>query len=345
MSAGHVRTVITSPLEEDLLDRIRSVDPRLDLAVPGDLLEIPAYPSDHPLPRVDGPVSRARWEALLDEAEVLFDFGPLELAPTLADRPNLRWIQATSAGVGRLIERVGLFDSEVAVTTASGVHARPLAEFALLGMLMFAKRTLELRSEQSAHHWERHAGEELRGKTLCVVGLGNVGLEVVRLARAFDMCIVGTVRELRGRSAGELGVDRVEGPEGLDDLLSEADVVVLATPHTPQTHALLDAQRLQVLKTGAVLVNVARGDILDEEALIEALRSGHLRGAALDVFQREPLPSESPLWDMPNVFVSPHSASTVAQENTRITDLFCVNLRRYLDGEPLLNLFDREQRY
>jgi glyoxylate/hydroxypyruvate reductase A len=345
MSAGRVAVVITSPLEQHLLDRVRAVDARLDLEVPDDLLREPAYPSDHPLPRIDHPAARERWEALLDEAEVLFDFGPLELAPTLAERPNLRWIQATSAGVGRLVERVGLLDSDVAVTTASGVHARPLAEFALLGMLMFGKRTLELLADQRVRRWERHAGDELRGKTVCVVGLGKVGLEVVRLARAFDMRVVGTVRDLRGRTAEQLGVDRLEGPDGLDGLLPDADVVVLATPHTPQTHALLDARRLQAMKESAVLVNIARGDVVDEEALIEALRSGHLQGAALDVFQREPLPPESPLWDLPNVFVSPHSASTVAEENTRITDLFCTNLRRYLDDEPLLNLFDREQRY
>jgi len=345
MSARRVRVVITSPLEDEFLDRIRAVDPRLELDVPHDLLAEPRYPSDHPLPTLDGAQARERWEALLDEAEVLFDFGPLELAPTLAQRPKLRWIQATSSGVGRLVGRVGLRDSSVAVTTASGVHARPLAEFALLALLMFGKRTLELVADQRARRWQRHAGEELRGKTVCVVGLGKVGCEVARLARAFDMRVVGTVRAVRGRTAEELGVDRLEGPEGLDDLLGEADAVVLAAPDTSETRALLDARRLGLMKRDAVLVNVGRGSLVDERALVEALRSGHLRGAALDVFEREPLPPESPLWDLPNVFVSPHSASTVAQENARITGLFCANLRRYLDGEPLVNLLDPERGY
>jgi phosphoglycerate dehydrogenase-like enzyme len=345
MSSERVRVVVTSPLEENLIDRVRDVDARLDVSVPSDLLARPSYPSDHPLPALDGGGVRERWETLLDEAEVLFDFGPLELAPTLAQRPHLRWIQATSAGVGRLVERVGLLESDVAVTTASGVHARPLAEFAVLGMLMFAKRTLDLLGDQREHRWERHAGEELRGKTVCVVGLGKIGREVARLARAFDMRVTGTVRDARGRSADELGVDRLEAAAGLDLLLPDADVVVLATPHTPETHALLDERRLRSLRDGAVVVNIARGDVVDEAALVDALRSGRLRGAALDVFQREPLPADSPLWDLPNVFVSPHSASTVAQENERITDLFCANLRRYLDGAPLLNLFDRERLY
>lgn len=345
MSGPQIPVVLTSPLEDDLVDRIRGVDARLDVTVPVELLEEPGYASAHPLPRIDGANERESWEGLLEKAEVLFDFGPLELAPTLARRPGLRWIQATSAGVGRLVERVGLLRSDVVVTTASGVHARPLAEFALLGMLMFAKRSLELLEDQRAHRWERHAGEELRGKTVCVVGLGNVGLEVARLARAFDMRVVGTVREVGDRTAEQLGVDRLAGPEGLDALLPDADAIVLATPHTPQTETLLDARRLRLLKPGAVLVNVARGDVVDEEALGECLRSGHLRGAALDVFAHEPLPPESPLWDLPNVFVSPHSASTVAQENARITELFCANLRRYLDGDPLLNRFERERLY
>jgi len=276
---------------------------------------------------------------------VLFDFGPIELAPTLAARPRLRWIQATSAGVGKLAERVGLTESSVAVTTASGVHARPLAEFALLAMLMFGKDTLRLGREQRAHRWERYAGEEIAGKTVCVVGLGKIGREVARLARALDARVVGTVRDVRGRPPDELGVERLEPTDRLDELLPGADVVVLAVPHTALTHRLLDARRLALLRPGAILVNIARGDVVDEAALVDALRAGRLRGAALDVLEQEPLPAESPLWDLPNVFVCPHSASTVAAENERIVELFRENIRRYLEGRPLLNLLDKEQLY
>jgi phosphoglycerate dehydrogenase-like enzyme len=147
------------------------------------------------------------------------------------------------------------------------------------------------------------------------------------------------------RTAAELGVDKLVSTVALDDLLPEADVVVLATPHTPETHRLLDSRRLSLLKPSAILVNVARGDVVDEPALIEALSSGRLRGAALDVFAQEPLPAESPLWDLPNVFVSPHSASTVAAENARIVDRFCHNLRAYLDGAPLHNVLDKALLY
>ena len=332
--------VVTSPLEDDLVDRIRKVDDRVAVTYPEELLAAPRYPSDHPFAPVDD-----RWQPLLDEAEILFDFGPLEFAPTLASRPRLRWIQGTSAGVGRLVERVGLVESDVVVTTASGVHARPLAEFVLLAMLMFGKNTLHLTRQQREHRWERHADEEVRGKVVCVVGLGKIGREVARLARALDARVVGVVRGAGERTAEELGVDRLADAVALDDVLPQADVLVLATPHTHETHRLLDARRLSLLRPSAILVNVARGDVVDESALIEALRSGRLRGAALDVFEREPLPPESPLWDLPNVFVSPHSASTVAGENARIVDLFCQNLRAYLDGAPMLNVLDKALLY
>ena len=340
-----VKVVVTSPLEDDLVDAIRAADERLDVIYERELLAPRRYASDHPLPTVTDIRARTRWDALLDEAEVLFDFGPLELAPTLAARRQLRWIQATSAGVGRLAEQIGLTESPVVVTTASGIHARPLAEFALLGMLMFGKGVLRLSRDQREHRWERYAGEEVAGKTVCVVGLGKIGREVARLARALDARTVGTVRDVRGRVPEDLSVERLLPTEQVDDLLPGTDVLVLSCPHTPLTHHLLDARRLALLKPGAILVNIARGDVVDEPALIEALRSGHLRGAALDVFEQEPLPNDNPLWDLPNVFVSPHSASTVGAENGRITALFVENLRRYLAGDPLLNVLDKELFY
>lgn len=339
------RLVFTSPLEPALVQRVRELDARLDVVYPEDLLAAPRYPSDHPLPALDEPDARQRWTDLLDGAEILFDFGPLELTSDLASRPNLRWIQGTSAGVGRLVERVGLLESDVVVTTASGVHARPLAEFALLAMLMFGKNTMHLMRQQREHRWERHADEEIRGKVVCVVGLGKIGREVARLARALDAHVVGTVRDPGARTAADLGVDELQPTERLDELLPTADVVVLATPHTHETHRLLDARRLGLLKPSAILVNIARGDVVDEAALTEALQTGRLRGAALDVFDHEPLPSDSPLWDLDNVFVSPHSASTVASENERVVELFCENLGNYLAGAPLVNVLDKDLLY
>jgi phosphoglycerate dehydrogenase-like enzyme len=340
-----VRVVITSPLEDEHVEAIRATDERLDVVYERDLLAPIRYASDHPLPTLDGTGARERWDALLDEAEVLFDFGPLELAASLAARPRLRWIQGTSAGVGGLVERIGLRESAVVVTTSSGVHARPLAEFVLLAILAFAKELPRLVRDQREHRWERYAGEEAAGKTVCVVGLGRIGRDVARLARALDMHAIGTVREVGGRAAGDLHVERLLPTDALDELLPEADALVLSCPLTPSTYHLLDARRISLLKRSAIVVNVARGQVVEEPALLDALRGGRLRGAALDVFEEEPLPVDSPFWDLPNVLVSPHSASTVAVENERIVGLFCENLRRYVAGEPLLNILDKELLY
>ena len=342
---GRVRVVITSPLEEDVVRAVADVDPRLDVVYEADLLPAPRYPADHALPSVVTDEARARWEGLLDGAEVLFDFGPLELAPRLASRPRLRWIQATSAGVGQFAARVGLTESAVTITTASGVHARPLAEFVLMAMLMFGKGAFRLAADQRAHRWERYAGQEVAGTVVGVVGVGRIGREVARVARALDARTVGVVRAPDGRTAAEFNLDALLPVERLDDLLPDVDYLVLCAPHTTETERLLTAERLALLKPSAVLINIARGAVVDEEALVAALADGRLRGAALDVFAREPLPPESPLWDLPNVLISPHSASTADNENRKIADLFRENLRRYLDGRPLLNVLDKRLLY
>jgi phosphoglycerate dehydrogenase-like enzyme len=339
------RVLITTPLAPELVERVRTVDPRLDVVYPEELIASPRFASDHPFPTLDAPGAAERWEELLDEAEILFDPGPLALGDRLAARPRLRWLQSSSAGVGRLAEGLGLLDSDVVVTTASGPHDRPLAEFALMATIMFGKRTLECVHNQRERRWADYTGEEVRGKTVCVVGLGRIGREVARLHRLLDARVVGTVRELRGRTAADLGVERLEATDALDELLREADVVVLVTPHTEETHRLLDARRIALLKPSAVLINIARGDVVDEEALVEALRDGRLRGAALDVFQQEPLPPESPFWTLPNVLVSPHSAADVPEESERVVEIFVDNLRRYLDGRPLRNVLDKQLLY
>lgn len=348
MSQGapdEVVVVVTTPLEPDLVEQLRAVDARLRVVYPQELIAPPPFPSSHPNPTLEAPDARERWEKLLDEAEVLFDFGPFELAPTLVERPRLRWVQASSAGVGRVTSRFGLLGSRVTVTNASGAHGRPLAEFVLLAMLLFGKRTLQVLRDQQARRWDKHSTTEIRGKTVCIVGLGSIGREVARVVRALDARVVGTVRELRGRTAADFGVDRVEEAGGLDGLLPETDVLVVAVPGTPSTERLVDARRLALLKPGAIVVNVGRGSAIDEAALVAALQEGRVGGAALDVFEQEPLPPESPLWSLPNVLVSPHSAAGVDTENRRIVELFADNLRRYLAGESLRNVVDAQLLY
>jgi glyoxylate/hydroxypyruvate reductase A len=338
-----VRVLIASPLEAEHVERIRAVDPRLDVIHRPDLLGAPRYVGDHTPPVQRSPEQGDEWDRLLASAEVLLDVDPPNVRAGFAERaPSARWIQASSSGVGGWIKRLGLVDAPVQVTNAAGIHAVPLAEYALFAMLYFAKRMPLVNADRAARRWERFCGDVLRDRTLGVIGLGAVGREVARVARAVGMHTLGVRRT---PSTSVEGVERVVGPDGLHALLAESDYVVLIAPYTVETEALLDATAIGHMKAGAVLINMARGSLVDEAALVTALRSGHLAGAALDVFRQEPLPPDSPFWDLPNVLITPHSMSTAVSENELLVELFCDNLRRYLAGEPLQNLVDKRRGY
>jgi phosphoglycerate dehydrogenase-like enzyme len=336
--------LITSYLEPEHVDRIRQVDERLEVIYEPQLMRPPRYAADHngdpTFQRT--PEQEQRWRGLLARADILFDIDPTH-RPDLPDRaPNARWVQATSSGIGELIKR-NCYDTRMPTTvftTASGVHGRPLAEFVVMAMLMHYKGALRMLEAQRRTHWERYAGTDLEGRTLAIVGLGRVGKTIANTCRALGMSVIGTAH----RPAPDV-VDRYYEPSHLHAMLPRADVLVLIVPHTPQTEKMIGARELALLPRGAYFINIARGAVVDESALVEALRSGHLAGAALDVFADEPLPPYSPLWEMPTVVVSPHSASTSDRENRRITDLFCDNLRRYLAGQELRNVLNPQRMY
>ena len=251
--------------------------------------------------------------------------------------------------MGQIVSRMGLGDRPVVVTNAAGLHATPLAEFVLFAMLYFAKRMPRVLADQRRHHWERFALDTLPGKTLGIVGFGHVGRAIAQLARTAGLRRILAIRRAVGSPAGDPSAsphaDLVYPPSGLAAVLAESDYVALIVPLTPETVGLVGKPELSLMKPGAVLINVGRGQLVDEAALVEALRSGHLGGAALDVFAQEPLPATSPLWDLPNVLVTPHSMSTALDENAHLVDLFCDNLRRYLSGEALRNVFDGARGY
>jgi glyoxylate/hydroxypyruvate reductase A len=340
-----VRVLIASPLEPELVDRIIAVDARLEVTYRPDLLGQPRYAADHFPPITRTPAQANEWARLLAEAEVLLDVDQPSTSDFLPRAPHLRWIQTSSSGVGEWVRRLGLVEAPIVVTNAAGIHAVPLAEFVLFSMLYFARRWPRMAAEQRAHHWQRCAIDTLEGKTLGIVGLGSVGRTAAKLARPFGLRVLGTRRTPGAALAAEYGVDAVYPPDGLPTVLRESDFLALCVPHTADTLGMVGREQLACLRSGAVLINIARGSVVDEPALIEALRSGHLGGAALDVFATEPLPAESPLWDMPNVLVTPHSMSTAASENERLTTLFCENLRRYLANEPLRNTIDKIRGY
>jgi len=347
-NSDRLNVFIASPLEEEHVARIRAVAPdRVDVVHEPDLLPPTRYVADH-----NGPAGfkrdderEARWRRHLAKADILWDFPPdaADGSTGLSLAPRVKWIQATSSGIGSRVARLGLKDSTILLTTARGVHAGPLTEFVFHSLIGHWKQHLRVQADQKRHHWERRCDEELAGKTLAVIGVGEVGRRIIRIGKAFDMRVVALARPGSTRTAEALGVDELFGSSDLHRMLGIADALVLVVPHTAETEGMIDRPAIAALKPGAVLVNIARGQVIDEQAMIDALRTGHIAFAALDVFTVEPLPPTSPLWDMPNVLVSPHSASTAASENGKITDIFCRNLKCFIEGRvsEMTNLFDR----
>lgn len=269
------------------------------------------------------------------QAEVIFG------APNkawVAEAPALRWVQLPSAGA----DGWAAVRPDMLLTKASGVFGIPIAEWVLGSMLMLTRNMHLYRDLQRESRWEERPGAaEIFGSTVGLIGLGDLGREVALRAKAFG-CRVLAAR----RTAGGEAPAYVDAVLPVDELLPQVDFLVMAIPNTPETRGLLSAERIARLRRGACVINVGRGATLDEEALVEALRSGHLAGAALDVTTVEPLPPTSPLWQMPQVIITPHTSGRSPQANAdRRTALFCENLQRYMAGETLRNLVDRGAGY
>lgn len=322
--------LIASPLETEHVERIRQLDRELHVIHAPELLPRPRYAADHGgAPFTRSPAQVERWQMLLGEADILFD---LPAADDLDHAPNLRWIQTTSTGVGQAAARLGLSERGILVTTARGVHARPLAEFTFMALLQHFRGLRHLHAEQFSHRWERYCGGEIAGRTLVIIGAGDLARGCAKLARAFDMRVIALARDPARARVHNDHFDEIWPITDLRRALGIADAVVITVPHTPSTDNLIDAAAIAAMKPGIALVNIARGVIIDEDAMIDALRRNHIGFAGLDVVRNEPLAPTSPLWDLPNVLISPHSASTVTDENARIIDIFCHNLRCWLDG-------------
>ena len=267
----------------------------------------------------------------------------------LARAPRLAWVHSATSGVERALTPASR-ERGLIVTNARGVFSRPIAEYVLMMILAVSRRLPQLLELQRERTWQPLEGSELRDVTVGIVGLGSIGRAVGALATAFG-CRVIAVRR-RPESGGEGSregedltfedamLDRVGGPEMLPELLGGSDFIVLAAPLTPETEDMINADTLAMVKPGAWLINVARGRLIDERALLRALRDGPLGGAVLDTFREEPLPALSSFYELPNVIVTPHTAWSSGRVLDRSVDLFCDNLRRFANGEPLLNVVD-----
>lgn len=275
---------------------------------------------------------RAAWR----EAEVVLALDLPE--DRLADLPRLRWIQAYSAGLEQF-PRTALAERGIRLTSAAGAGAPAIAEFVFGRLVEVARGLRGIDAMQRSGAFHRPGGRTLAGRTLGIVGLGAIGSAVARLARAFEMKTIATRRSAREGDASPL-VDELRGPEGLPELLAVSDIVVLCAPATADTQDLIDAAAFDRMKPDAVLVNVARGALVDEGALVAALEAEKLSAAILDVTRHEPLPEGDPLWGAPNLYLSPHCSIPPDAYDARLLALFSENLRRYVAGEPLENEVD-----
>ncbi len=284
---------------------------------------------------------KEKLDALLAGVDVIFGLIPPK--DLLARAPNLKWIQMMSAGVDRLRD-TDIWRSRITITGVSGIHATPIGEFVLQFMLMFVKGAPHCFQLKQKRQWQRFPPTVLRGKTVGIVGLGHIGREVARLSQAFGMKVIATRRSAKQPGRARY-VDRLLPAAQLPSLLKESDFVAICTPHTQETHHLIGERELGTMKPTAYIINIARGGIIDEAALIKALDEKRIAGAGLDVVEREPLPAESRLWEFENVILSPHIAGGHEDYMARATVLFCENLRRYLAGKRLRNIIDRKKGY
>lgn len=274
----------------------------------------------------------------IGEAEILVTFGPMMADHVLAEAKNLKWVQALGTGVDGIVDQPSLREG-VIVTNMHGFHGVPVSEAAIMAMLALARGLPRVLRNQASHKWERFPASTLKDKTVGIFGVGAIAANLAPLCKAFGMTVVGITSVKRE----VLGFDAMLGRDELQEAVRSLDYLVLLTPYTRETRNIIDARILSAMKPTSFLVNLARGGVVDEPALVEALRSGRLAGAALDVFGEEPLPAASPLWDLPNAIVTPHLGGFFEGYPQHALPVVEENLRRFLSGDVanLINVVKR----
>jgi phosphoglycerate dehydrogenase-like enzyme len=334
-----INVLITMPFPEELLERLKALSSRIDIQF-------------HPVKTAEElPID------LLEDIEVLYTS---RVIPNLEDMPNLRWVQLHDTGVQYVMEHPAL-GSNIQITTMSGVSAPGMAEYALMTMLALGRRVHLMMEDKESRRWpedriERFMPVELRGSTVGIVGYGSVGREVARICHSFKAKIVATKADLRtledtgysldghGDPKAEL-VERLYPPQAIASMASLCDFLIISVPITNETRGMVGEKVFKMMKTRSFLIDISCGGVVDHGALVEALNEGRIAGAALDVYPVEPLPESSPLWEMPNVLLSPHVAGLSLQYYELAIDCFTENMQRYLSDQTLLNLYKPERGY
>ncbi len=337
MSTRTINVLAAIDFSDEIMDLLRATSPLLNIE-----RHFPEIP-DH------------AWE----DVEVLYT---TQFLPERNQAPNLKWIQANSAGIEHILNNPGLEGRDVQITSASGIHAVPMTEYALGMILAWNYKIPLMLQHQRQNHWDENRGDlfaptQLRGKTMGIVGYGSIGRELSRAASALGMNILAIKRNVKepadhnsyieagtGDPEGEVP-DRLYPPEALASMSAECDYLVLLMPLTDDTRGMVDKTVFEAMRETAVLVNMARGGVVNEPDLIKALENGTIAGALLDVFETEPLPSDNKLWDLPNVILSPHIAGNSKRYHARAAALFAENLQRYLENRPLLNRYQPDRGY
>ena len=332
---GEVPILVGWAMADALLERIASADARVRL-LNREIAPLPP-PSQLWPPFPDELLS------LVPQAEVLLT---LRLPPSIPESmPKLRWIHSQAAGIDYVDGAPGLLDAGVVITSSSGVHARPLSETVVGAIIALAKGFPQAMRRQGRREWVRYTPEDVTGKVVAIIGAGKIGTAIAHRCLVMGLRVVGVRRNAPVEGSGVGPFRWVAGRDGLTEALSVSDYVVLCAPRTPETVGMIGVKEFAAMKVGARFINVARGDLVDETALIAALESGRLGGAYLDVFATEPLPDESPLWDMENVLITGHSGAGSADRDERVVEIFLENLRQYVGGRPLVNVYDPARGY
>jgi phosphoglycerate dehydrogenase-like enzyme len=281
--------------------------------------------------------------AVLDEVEIAVGWFPLSL---LSEASNLRWFQQWAAGADWLLDHPEAAQMDFVLTSVSGIHAIQITEHIFALLLAFARALPQaIRAQERSewiHHNQRQHLFELADKTMLLIGVGSIGRRAAQVAAAMDVHVLGVRRD---PTVGAPGVETMIGPDQLCDFLPRADFVVLTVPLTEETRGMIGERELRAMRSTAYLVNVGRGGTVDEDALLRALREGWIAGAGIDVFETEPLPEDSPLWDLDNLIITSHYAGATPHYHERALEVFLDNLRRYCSGEPLQDVVDKELGY
>jgi phosphoglycerate dehydrogenase-like enzyme len=310
-----INIVTTAPFAQELIEQIESVSPNVKVC---DISSL-------------DPADRKKLDSILAQTDIIFGIGP---PPDVLKRaPRLKWIHCMYAGVNHFITPE-MSKSGVIITCSRGIHAVQVSELALELMLMCAKQAPRCYRAQQERKWDVFVPAIVRGKTLGLIGMGSIGAEFARISKSLGMRVIVYDPYISAKTAKELQVE----PLGLEILLKESDFLSLHVPATPETEKMLGYAQFKKMKKTACLINTARGIVIDEPGLVRALEEGLIAGAGLDVTTVEPLPPESPLWNAPNLIITPHVAGRRVDYDDLATGLFCQNLNRFMKGEELLNI-------